>query len=152
MNDNYYTDWKYVPTYSDDGYTYTWDDILNMVKGNEKLAKVIIDECEYSEYHPETELDQLIKMDEVIEYNGGYELTHDDEFLEKLWSEFSDVLILYNEEYPDGILENDWACFKAGTSKFDIWEWFDERYTNGIHSLMFPNDQKDNKDLISENH
>ena len=140
MNDKYYTDWKYVPTYSDDGYVYTWNDILNMVKGNEKLAKVIVDECEYSDYCPETELDQLIKMDEVIEYNGGYELTYDDEFLEKLWSEFSDTPILYNEKYPDGILENDWLCFKAGTSKFDIWEWFDERYTKGVHSLMFLND------------
>lgn len=30
-------------------------------------------------------------------------------------------------------------CFPAGTSKFDVWHWFDERCPNNLHDdLLYP--------------
>lgn len=129
-----YKDWRYVPEYSEDGKEYTWDDVLDIARGNECLAKEIICLCEWQ--FPETVLEELIQEEEVVERDGKYIQCYDDKQLESLWEEFGDILIAYNDEYPDGILENDWFIFKAGTEKIDIWHWFDDRYTGGVIALM----------------
>lgn len=68
-------------------------------------------------------------------------LTYDDNVLMRLWEEFGDVLIDYdNPDNPDGIIEHDWRMFEAGTERIEIWEWFDECYSGGVYKLMFPND------------
>ena len=63
----------------------------------------------------------------------------DDDVCKQLWEEFADVLIDYdNPDYPDGIIENDWFIFEAGMERIEIWRWFDEHYSKGVHALMFP--------------
>lgn len=54
--------------------------------------------------------------------------------LEELWDMFSEVSVNNNDE-----IEEDFICFSAGTSKFDVWHWFDERCPNNLHDdLLFP--------------
>lgn len=48
--------------------------------------------------------------------------------LAELWETFSEVPINNNDE-----IERDFLCFPAGTSRFDVWHWFDERCPNGLH-------------------
>lgn len=57
--------------------------------------------------------------------------------LEEMWKELGDVPF---EEGPDGglYLEADWRGFPAGTEREDIWHWFDERYSGGVHALLYP--------------
>ena len=64
-------------------------------------------------------------------------MQYTDEQLKELWEELSDIPF---EEDEDGwlLLENDWFVFKAGTEREEIWYWFDERYSKGVHALMFP--------------
>lgn len=51
--------------------------------------------------------------------------------LETLWELFGDIPI----DDGDNILE-DFFGFEAGTNRFDIWHWFDERYPAGVRMLM----------------
>lgn len=42
------------------------------------------------------------------------------------------------EEKYNGEIEADFLSFPAGTSKFDVWHWFDERCPNNLHDdLMY---------------
>ena len=137
-----YRNWEYIPEGSYDevegGIVYQWEDFLNVAKGNEKLAMLLIDTCDWQ--YPETEIEQLLDIEEIAERDGSYIMLYDDDVLKQLWSEFGDVLIDYdNPDYPDGIIENDWLVFEAGTERMEIWGWFDERYTGGVYKLMFPN-------------
>ena len=77
--DKRYLDCEYIPENSydeeDGGIVYTWNDFLNVAKGNEKLAMMLIDTCDWQ--YPETEIDQLLRMEEIAEYNGGYVMLYD---------------------------------------------------------------------------
>ena len=54
--------------------------------------------------------------------------------LEELWDQFSVVPVNNDDE-----IEEDFLFFSAGTSKFDVWHWFDERCPNNLHDdLMNP--------------
>lgn len=65
-------------------------------------------------------------------------MKYTDEQLENLWEEFGDVLIDYdNEDYPDGIIDEDWSVFETDTDRMEIWRWFDENYSKGVYKLMF---------------
>lgn len=58
--------------------------------------------------------------------------------LPELWRNFGDIAVNENDE-----IENDFMQFPAGTSKFDVWHWFDERCPNNLHDdLMFPSNKK----------
>lgn len=97
----------------------------------------LIDLCDWQ--YPETELDQLLRMGEIIEHNGKYVMPYDDDALEQLWKELSDVLV-YEDEDGWLCLENDWLVFPSGTEREEIWYWFDEHYSKGVHALMFPDE------------
>ena len=47
--------------------------------------------------------------------------------LSELWEDFANVEIDENDD-----ITSDFICFSAGTSKFDVWHWFDERCPNGL--------------------
>jgi len=49
----------------------------------------------------------------------------------KLWEELGDVPIDENED-----IDIDWHIFEKGTSKFDIWTWFEEEFNISIIDLM----------------
>lgn len=55
----------------------------------------------------------------------------DDSELVKLWELFGDIEI--ND--ADEILE-DFLGFAEGTDRMEIWHWFDEKYSKGLHKLM----------------
>ena len=137
--DKHYLNCEYIPKNSIDGEIYTWNDFLDVAKGNEKLAMRLIDVC-YWQY-PETEIHKLIITGEIAEYNDTYIMLYDDDVCKQLWEEFADVLIDYdNPDYPDGIIDNNWFIFEAGTERMEIWRWFDEHCSNGVHALMFPSE------------
>ena len=47
--------------------------------------------------------------------------------LQELWKRFEGVPVNNDDE-----IEEDFMNFEAGTSKFDVWHWFDERCPNGL--------------------
>lgn len=55
-----------------------------------------------------------------------------DKKLEDLWERFADVPI--NPE--TGNIEDDFAGWKSGTNREEIWHWFDERHSKGIVYLL----------------
>ena len=67
---------------------------------------------------------------------------YNDEKLKQLWEELGDVPV-YEDEDGWLCLENDWFIndwffFPSGTEREEIWYWFDEHYSKGVHALMFP--------------
>jgi len=70
-----------------------------------------------------------------------------DELLEKLWIELEDVPF----EEHEGIeyLDDNYLDFEVGeTSKEDIWHWFDDRHSKGIHYLLYEYERTDKKKCI----
>lgn len=47
--------------------------------------------------------------------------------LTQLWEDFSEIPVNNDDEIEQSFLQ-----FEAGTSKFDVWHWFDERCPNGL--------------------
>ena len=47
--------------------------------------------------------------------------------LERMWEEFGDIPI-----HSDDEIEIDFYRWKKGTYRFDIWHWFDEKFSNGL--------------------
>lgn len=56
-----------------------------------------------------------------------------DEELEKLWLALEDVPMNPETE----CIESEFLCFPAGTNREEIWHWFDERHTKGVHYLLY---------------
>lgn len=55
-----------------------------------------------------------------------------DEQLEKLWDELEDIPV-----DADECIEVDWNGFEKGTDRYEIWHWFDERHSKGVHWLLY---------------
>lgn len=49
-----------------------------------------------------------------------------------LWDELTDVITDEND-----CIESAWHIFPAGTSKFDIWKWFEEEYGVCIGNILY---------------
>lgn len=77
-----------------------------------------------TEYCPECKCTEAL-MDVDYGCNFG------DAELEKIWEIFGDVAINDDEE----ILE-EFLGFQEGTNRFEIWKWFDERYSSGVAELV----------------
>lgn len=56
-------------------------------------------------------------------------------YLDRKWEELEDVLFVENK---DGILvlHEDWFCFSRGTSREEIWAFFDKQYPDGIKHFV----------------
>jgi hypothetical protein len=65
--------------------------------------------------------------------NGRLTKEYYDNTLDKLWEELSDIPVNNTGE----IIEDDFYIWKKGTSKEDIWHWFDERVQDGIGNRYF---------------
>ena len=48
--------------------------------------------------------------------------------LEELWDKFSEVPVNNDDE-----IEEDFLLFPAGTSRFDVWHWFNDRCPHNLH-------------------
>ena len=55
--------------------------------------------------------------------------------LKELWESFSDVPINDEDEIEEPFLN-----FEEGTSRFEVWHWFDERCPNSLHDDLMFND------------
>lgn len=58
--------------------------------------------------------------------------------LTELWADFAEIDV----DEDDNIV-SDFMCFPAGTSKFDVWHWFDERCPRNLHDdLLCPSERE----------
>ena len=53
--------------------------------------------------------------------------------LERKWEEFGDVPMNPETE----CIEEPFLDFPAGTHREEIWHWFDEQHSNGVHWLLY---------------
>lgn len=56
-----------------------------------------------------------------------------DKEIEKLWADFADVPMNPETE----CMEADFLHFPAGTHREEIWHWFDEKHSKGVHFLLY---------------
>ena len=59
-----------------------------------------------------------------------------DSKLEVLWTELTDIPFDETKEM-DLVLAEDWYLFPKGTSRDEIWHWFDERHSKGVAWLLY---------------
>lgn len=65
-----------------------------------------------------------------------------DNLLEKLWDGLEDIP--FYEEDGEQYIEENYLDFEEGTSKEDIWHWFDERHSKGVHFLLYEYETNNN--------
>lgn len=61
-----------------------------------------------------------------------------DKEIEKMWDEFEDVLFIEDENVDDCChlaLSSDWKLWEAGTSRDEIWRWFNVHHSKGLQWL-----------------
>jgi len=51
--------------------------------------------------------------------------------LEQRWRELEDV-IFNEDENGELVLQSKWYIFEVGTSRNDIWKWFDTTHSKGV--------------------
>lgn len=68
-----------------------------------------------------------------------------DALLEELWKRFGDVPMDPSTE----TMEAPFLDFPAGTSRVDIWRWFDERHSKGIAYLLYNEDSSNAASITS---
>lgn len=56
--------------------------------------------------------------------------------LSELWERFSEIPINNDDE-----IEKPFLCFPAGTYRFDVWHWFDERCPHNLHDDLLNNEK-----------
>ena len=59
--------------------------------------------------------------------------------IEKLWEEFEDVLFIESTESDDCcglVLASDWQGWSSGTTRDEIWRWFNKNYSKGLEGLL----------------
>lgn len=59
-----------------------------------------------------------------------------DSQVKTMWDELEDVLFIENDN-GELVIDNNWKWFKKGTSQMDIWHWFDEHFSKGVHWLLY---------------
>lgn len=73
-----------------------------------------------------------------------------DKMLETLWEALEDVPFCEIDGVE--VLDDDYLDFEfETTTKEDIWHWFDERYSKGVHYLLYEFENEDEKKQIEEN-
>ena len=113
------------------------DDVIIENPSNELLdaAKRTLETHEAAE---ELE-DYLSDKYECCVFEFGVEILNTSEeldtYLEEKWDELADVPFDENEE-GELLLEGNWFMFDKGTSRDEIWHWFDKRHSKGVAYLI----------------
>lgn len=76
-------------------------------------------------------------VDELEETNA---LRDHDKELEELWEQFADIPMNPDTE----CIEVPFMGWSAGSSRDDIWHWFDQRHSKGVAYLLYDYDKKGN--------
>ncbi|MDC0764897.1 hypothetical protein POF51_29690 [Brevibacillus sp. AG] len=66
-----------------------------------------------------------------------------DKEIELLWEELENVTFM--EEGGDLYLASNWRMFKSGTSREDVWKWFDKHHSIGVGWLLHDYKWSDNR-------
>lgn len=69
------------------------------------------------------------------EYEGPASQEDIDELMESLWEAFDEYTIDDEERIEEPFLR-----FAAGAKREDVWHWFDEWYSKGVHALLYGDD------------
>lgn len=84
--------------------------------------------------------DYLSDKYEFCVYEFGVEILNTpeelDTYLEEKWDELTDVPFNENEK-GELLLERNWFMFDEGTSREEIWHWFDKRHSKGVAWLLY---------------
>lgn len=75
----------------------------------------------------------MLKHEEVENASLSLTLKERDVLLENKWDEFTDVPMNPETER----IEQKFLHFPAGTRRFEIWRWFDERHSKGVRYLLY---------------
>lgn len=57
----------------------------------------------------------------------------------KLWDELEDILFIENENSDDScklVLANNWQGWDKGTTRDEIWGWFNKHFSKGLEELL----------------
>lgn len=57
----------------------------------------------------------------------------------KLWDELEDILFIENENSDDScklVLANNWQGWDKGTTRDEIWRWFNKHFSKGLEELL----------------
>lgn len=60
--------------------------------------------------------------------------------VEKLWEELEDVLFIEDSNSGDScelVLASDWQGWNKGTTRDEIWRWFNQHYSKGLEELLW---------------
>lgn len=81
---------------------------------------------------PGIEYCPLCKNTEAL-MDVDYGSSFGDAELEKLWELFGEIDVDDNDA-----IQEEFLGFSEGTDRIEIWQWFDERYSRGVVSLLYP--------------
>ena len=95
--------------------------------------------CSYHE-------DFLVENEKNRIMSGIRTIKEQDDLLKKIWNELEDIPFV-EDERGELFLDKQWKIFPAGTSREEIWHWFDERYSEGVVALLYPQQ----KNAVNEN-
>ena len=74
------------------------------------------------------ECDNTGYYNECLPEQNSFELKNDIETARKLWENFGDVPIGFDNDR----IEEDWMQFPKGTDRFEIWKWFESYFNISI--------------------
>lgn len=61
-----------------------------------------------------------------------------DKRVEKLWNMLEDISFV-EDKFGELLLDEDFYIWTKGTDRESIWYWFDEHFSKGVVSLLYPN-------------
>ena len=134
--------------------TYTTD-LNNLVEmSKEKFKQVVLNAIEFAINEKEYALKDLTVDFIAEDITGIIKSYHEKDFemnkaglaiikqvlsdrsIEEKWMELGNEPFTENEN-GELILENDWLHFEKGTERDEIWYWFNEEHSRGVHYLLY---------------
>ncbi len=114
-----------------------WDRISDLTPGySKRVALEVIDQLYRENRLEEADYDAL--YDTLCEIET---LRDRDEILEELWTQFGDVPMNPKTE----CIEAPFLSWGPGTSREEIWHWFDRRHSKGVAYLLYGSTEKANQ-------
>lgn len=105
------------------------------IAGDVELIYNFLKEQSDTEWIDLEKLKVLQDMGFAIPRDRPYLTNRLDNLLEKLREGLEDIP--FYEEDGEQFIEEDYLKFEEGTSREDIWHWFDERHSKGVHFLLY---------------